>query len=222
MIEKGVITQKPKWHFMLLTLLCVFGASALFLILLYLVSFMSLVLREHLIIEALSFGPRTVVDILHMFPFLLIVLVATVLLILHVLVRHFAFAYTKPVLVTFGGGLLLTLVLFGMVLIFDANSRIARFGEGRHIPGVDVLHSHFREREPARALRGTLLRYEDGKYAVTTRDGKEVSFTVDEKTRQDGEYVVGDQVMILLISTPTGLRAIALTKDNGKLPPPRP
>lgn len=224
-IESGAIRQKPKWHFVLVTLSFVFALVTLSLIFLYLVSFVGLVLREHLIFDALSFGPRTVFTIMHTLPFLLIVLVATVFLLLHVLVRHFAFAYMKPVMVTLLLGLLLTLVLFASVLLGDKNSRIAKIGEGRHVPGIEALHVRFRDQIPPLVLHGSIVNKQDGVYVIRDVHDKELQVMLTENTRTDKEmYEVGDRVMLIAERTPEILRAVAIriydeTKRSFSRPP---
>ncbi len=227
-IESGAIRQKPKWHFVLMTLSVVFALSALLLIFLYLVSFVGLVLREHLIFDTLSFGPRTVFTIMHTLPFLLIVLVITVFLLLHVLVRYFAFAYMKPVMLTLGLGLLLTLLLFASVLLGDKDSRIARLGEGRHVPGIEMLHVRFRDRMPPVALHGIVVSNKDGVLVIRDANGKELEVLFTENTRTDKEaYEIGEQVMLIVDRTPEGFRVIAVriydeTKELSPRPPQGP
>lgn len=211
MIESGTIKQKPKWHFVLLTLMAVFSLTALFSILLYFVSFMSLVLREHLIFEALSFGPQTVFDILHTVPPLLVVLIITVFLLLHVLVRHFAFAYTRPVLATLGAGVVVTMLSFWLVFTIDTESRIARFGEGRHIAGIDMIHKEFRDRHPPLSVRGTIQNIQGAIYTIQDSHRKVITFTVNERTRADASsYVTGDMIMVLLASHEDSFDALAI------------
>ena len=214
-IESGAIRQKPKWQFLLVTLMCMFALIALFLVLLYLVSFAALVLREHLFFDAFSFGPRAVFAVLHTLPFLLVLLTVTVLLILHVLVRHFAFAYMKPVVVTLGGGLLVTFVLFGAVLFMDTNSRIAHFGEGRHVPGIDILHSRFRDRMPPLATHGVVISAGTSTYTIRDENGEEKVIQVTQDTDADQEvYDIGEDVFVLIKQTPQALEAIAIKIYN--------
>jgi hypothetical protein len=215
-IESGAIHQKPKWHFVLATLAIVFGFIALSLILLYLVSFVALFLREHLIFEALSFGPGTVFAIMHTLPYLLILLVITVFLLIHLLVRHFAFAYMKPVMVTLGGGLAVTLILFTLVLVGDKDSRIARFGEDRHVPGFDVFHAHFRDAMPPRAIHGVVTKVSEEGLSVQGGNEEEMYVHVTDTTRKDQNfYSVGDSVAIFAERRTDGLYAMGIRKDIG-------
>ena len=210
-IESGAIRQKPKWHFVLMTLGIVFGVIALFLVLLYLVSFVALFLREHLLFEALSFGPRTVFEIVYTLPFLLIILVTTVFLILHVLVRHFAFAYMKPVAATLGLGLLFTLFLFALVLIADKESKIARFGQTQRFPGIEAMHMQLKKRAPPLVLAGTLLEVEGNVYKLTLTNGDEVTLMISDRTRKDRPvYEVGDPLVFFLQKQESGLFVIAI------------
>lgn len=198
-----------------MTLLVVFGLITLALVLLYLVSFVALVLRERLIFDAVSFGPGVVFAVMHTLPFLLILLVVTTLLLLHVLVRHFAFAYMKPVALTLGFGLLVTLAVFALVLIGDKNSRIAKLGEGRHLPGVDMLHARFRDRMPPLVLQGTIIGLQRGAYIIRDDAGREIVVTITKNTRTDqDEYKFGDRVMLLGERFEQSLRALGIRMHN--------
>lgn len=220
-IEQGAIRQKPKWYFVLLTLMTVFGGVALVALLLYVISFTSLVLRERFVLDAFSFGPLVAFEIVHTVPLLLIVLVITIALILHVLVRHFAFAYTKPVVVTLGAGFALVFVLFILVLIFDAESRIGRLGEGKHVPGVGLLHERFRGQSPIVPLRGTVVALGDGSCTIRTEEG-EVVARVHERTKQDPSVTIGSSVVALTERTPEGLVLVGIRIDDGTTPSPKP
>lgn len=214
-IESGAIRQKPKWHFVIMTLSIVFGFIALSLIFLYLISFVTLLLREDLIFEALSFGPRTVFAMMHTLPFLLIVILITILLLLHVLVRYFAFVYMKPVALTLGTGLGITLLIFAGVLTLDKESRIARFGEDGHVPGFNVLHSQFRDRRPPMALHGVISKVEDNVLTIRENGGREVMVVLSERTRMDKTlYTPGDVVLVLLERGAETMRAIAIRIEN--------
>lgn len=220
MIESGTIKQKPKWYFVLLTLMAVFSLTALFLILFYFVSFVSLVLREHLIFEAFSFGPQTVLDILHTVPPLLVVLIITVFLLLHVLVRHFAFAYTRPVLATLGAGVLVTMLSFWLVFTIDTESRIARFGEGRHIAGIDIIHREFRDRHPPLSVRGSIQNIQDNVYTIQDTHGKTIVFFVNERTRMDTpSYATGDMIVVLLAPRDDSFDALAIRHVTANISP---
>lgn len=214
-IHSGAIHQKPKWHFVLATLTAVCGLAALSLILLYLVSFIALFLREHLLFEALSFGPGTVFVIMHRLPYILIILVIVVFLLLHLLARHFAFAYMKPVMVTLGGGLLVTLVLFGAILIADKNSRIARFGEDRHVPGFGIFHDQFRDAIPPQVLHGTIVQADEGGYSLQAEREEELYIHVTAETQKDQSvYSIGDRIFILLERHSNGFYALGIRKDD--------
>lgn len=212
-IESGAIRQKPKWRFVFQMLLFVFGFIALTLIFFYLISFFALVFRERHIFEALSFGPQTVFVMMHKLPLLLVLLVTTIFLILQVLVRHFAFAYMKPVAMTFGAGLALTFVIFIAVLNMDKDSRIARFGQGRHLMPIDMLHARFRNNMQAEVVHGRVESVHEDTYGIRDVGGREhVIYITKETQMSQPAYVVGDNVGILLEKKDGQSYAIAMRK----------
>ncbi len=218
-IQSGAIRQRPKWHFLIATLALVFGLISLFLVFLYLMSFIALILREHFIFEAVSFGPATVFSLMHTLPFLLVLLVVTVFLLLHLLVRHFAFAYMKPVMLTLGGGLAITFIVFASVLLIDKDSRIARLGEGQHVPGVDALHKRWRGQKPARIIHAQIKEVRADGYVVVDDMNKELYVYVTDMTQLDRlSYVVGDSIVILTEWREGLLYALGIRMDNAIAP----
>lgn len=221
-IKDGSLNQKPKWHFLVLSLFIIFSIITLSLLLLYLVSFVTLFLREHFIFDALSFGPRTVFEIMYTLPLLLIVLVITVFLLLHVLVRHFAFAYIRSVSLTFGMGILIVLTLFGIILLADKNSNIARMGEGKNLHGVEKFNRHLKDRVPPLPIQGIIIGVDDNTVTIVSGTSSIYVVTITERTRKDkSSYTVNDSVMLLAIRKEDGLHAMAIRINDGSQPPMR-
>lgn len=222
-IKNGTLSQKPKWHFIVMTCFIILGLISLALILFYLVSFIALFMREHLFFEAISFGPRTVFELMHTLPILLVVLVITVFLLLHVLVRHFAFAYMRPVILTFSVGITLTLLVFGFILYTDTNSRIARFGENGHIPGMKIVHNNFRDKVPHMAMAGIIISRDGSSYMIQSATNTSIVILSDRVRKDKSEYAVGDSVMMLIQKKKNNLEVVAIKiiPEKGKvLPPP--
>lgn len=198
-IKSGTIKQTPRWHFVLQALLYLLGFAASFIIFFYFISFVALVLREHYIFEALQFGPRTLFAVMHTLPFLLILIVIGIFIVLQLLVRHFAFAYMKPIAVTAGAGLLLTFSIFALILFTDRQFRIARLGEGQHIPPIDFLHSTFRDRIPRAVVHGTIVSIATSSYIVRdVRNGLITLVSTDNSRMRDESYSVGDRIGALV------------------------
>ena len=199
---------------MLLTLLFVLELAMLGLIFIYLMSFVGLVFHERRVFEALSFGPQTFFHVVYGVPLLLVLLVALVFIVLHLLVRHFAFAYMRPVMATLSLGLVLTLCMFLVISSIDPNRRLAHFGEGR-FSGVILLHKEFRPPVPPEIIRGTIQDIKPNGYIVQDISSHIIDIRVDSQTRfHETAYDKGDRVMVFVHHQGDMLYALGIRKDD--------
>ncbi len=97
-IRKGELKMRPKWHFVLKTVLILLGAIILLLSILYLVSLIIFGLRETGVIFTPGFGMKGTILFFRSLPWVLIILVGVFLIILEILVRKYSFAYKTPLL----------------------------------------------------------------------------------------------------------------------------
>lgn len=119
-IRSGAVPMRPRWQFVLFGLLWGVGALLVLLVTLYLASLAVFMLRANGVWLAPLLGARGWYDIFRAAPLYIIVLVAIFALLLNIVVRHFAFAYRRPLvlslgvvlLVTFAGGVLVGVTPF--------------------------------------------------------------------------------------------------------------
>src|SRR4030042_4792350 len=97
-IKSGQAKIRPKWHFVLKTLLLAAGVLFGTLALLYLASFVLFVLRQTGSWFLPSFGWRGIMVFLISMPWLLVILGVVFIILLELLVRHYSFAYRNPLL----------------------------------------------------------------------------------------------------------------------------
>ncbi len=96
-IKSGGVVMRPKWHFILKTILIVFGIGLIFLTLLYLVSLSVFVLRDNGAWFAPTFGFRGWFTLLESLPWILISIALLCIVTLEILVKRYSFAYRRPV-----------------------------------------------------------------------------------------------------------------------------
>jgi hypothetical protein len=135
--------MKPKWFFVLKSILNVLFISIVFLIVVYFVSFISLVLRERL---ALGFHPGMIGwgKFLFAMPWLIVMLALVMLLVLEVLVRKYAFVYRRPVAYTVFFSVLAIVFITLLLPKIDRKERLPRFGEDPRIPVFGPMHKFYR------------------------------------------------------------------------------
>jgi hypothetical protein len=99
-IRKGRVKMRPRWKYVLSSTLLALGAIILLLTLLYIVSFGIFTLRQTGALFVPVFGMRGLFAFFAAIPILLVVLLLLFLATLEVLVRRYAFAYRRPLLVS--------------------------------------------------------------------------------------------------------------------------
>ena len=135
--------MKPKWHFILKTVLRVLSVIILFFILIYLLNFIGLVTRERGF-NILDLSPRGMHAFMVSVPWVIVLLSMFLLIIFYVLVKKYSFVYRKPLVYSFFG-IVFFIVFIGFIIhLFDANFRFARFGEGPRVPVLGPMHKYYR------------------------------------------------------------------------------
>lgn len=99
-INRGKVVMKPRWHFILQTVLAISAILIIVLALLFLSSFIIFLLRQNGLLYITSFGPRAIREIFIFFPWLFFIAVIVFIFVLEILVRRYAFAYRQPLLYT--------------------------------------------------------------------------------------------------------------------------
>lgn len=124
-IKKGEIKMRPKWHFVLKTLLIILSIIAASLFILYLTSFIFFTLRLSGVWYLPKFGFRGMGPLFFSLPWFLLLSAALLIVVLEILVRRFSFVYRRPILYTVLGVILL--VLLGGFLINKTSMHPALF-----------------------------------------------------------------------------------------------
>lgn len=177
-IRKGAVSMRPRWQYVLLGLLWGFGALLVLLVLLYLASLAVFLMRQDGIWLAPALGARGWFDVLRSAPLFIILLVAACAIVLNALVRRSAFAYRRPITLSLGVVLLMTLiggVAVGVSPFHREIHRQVRFG---HLPppfGMPYEHP-FRPPMPDDVHRGVVILH-DGT-TILLRDGGGATTTI--------------------------------------------
>lgn len=132
-IKTGNTRMIPKWHFVLKAALIAVGLIIVLVILLYLASFMFFILNKSGAWLLPVFGLRGVSAFMASFPWLLTLAGFVFVVLLEMLLRHYSFAYKKPLLYS----------MLGIVFIVTGAS-------------VIILHTSFHEGLYLRAQTGSL------------------------------------------------------------------
>lgn len=143
-IKAGKVAMKPKWHFMLKTAFTVLVSLILFLVLIYLISFIGLIIHEKHLFDIFNLGPRGLYDFMFSLPWIVVFLSIIFVIVFYILIKKYAFVYEKPFIYSFFGLIFLTIFIGCIIHIFDDNFRFARFGENTHVIILGPMHRYYR------------------------------------------------------------------------------
>ncbi len=142
-IKSGKIIMKPKWHFVLKTILRVLSVAILFFVIIYLLNFIGLVTHEK-DFNILDLSPRGMRAFMMAVPWVIVLLSMFLLSVFYILVKKYSFVYRKPLVYSFFGIIFLIVFIGFIVHIIDAKFRLARFGEGERVPVLGPMHKYYR------------------------------------------------------------------------------
>ncbi len=143
-VDTGTVSMKPKWVFVLKSVLRLTAIFVVFLTIIYFISFIGLIVQEKALFDLFDLGPRGMKEFLFAIPWLIVLFSLFLLFLLEVLASKFSFVYGKPV---FYSLLLLIfcVLLIGFVLYkIDKQFHFARFGEKPNAPVFGPMHKYYR------------------------------------------------------------------------------
>ncbi len=189
--------MRPRWHFMLQSVLAVTGGIFLGLSLLYLVSFIFFVLRQSgiLFVPVLGSGYW---QLLVSLPWVLILLAVVFIVVLELLVRNFAFSYRRPLLYSVAGILLFVIVGGSLVAATSFHRRVFVSMERRHVPLAGAFYRAY-ERPLIRNLeRGVITTTTNQGFVIVNQVGDVLTVIITPRTRLPlgADFSLGDQVVV--------------------------
>jgi magnesium-transporting ATPase (P-type) len=142
-IKSGKIIMKPKWHFVLKTILRVLSVVILFFVIIYLLNFIGLVTHEK-DFNILDLSPRGMYAFMMAIPWVIVLLSMFLLSVFYILVKKYSFVYRKPLVYSLFVIIVFMLFIGFIVHLVDARFRLARFGEGERVPVLGPMHKYYR------------------------------------------------------------------------------
>lgn len=223
-IAAGEVAMRPRWHFVLTTGLLMTGTLIGTLVTIYLLSFILFILRETGILYAPLFGGRGIVFFVVTSPWLLIGTLEVFLIILSLLVRHYAFSYRQPALFTLIGTVIFVLVTAGAIHYSMIHDKVRTFANEHRVPGLVSLYRDGVGPQPEHMTPGTVSQLTADTFTLTTPHGDVFTVSTTPNTRLPRHpLTTGDSVMVFGVKdTPTN----HITADGvrpftpGKFPPP--
>ena len=198
-IHEGKVTMKPRWHFVLRTSLVAVGALLVSSAVLYLVSFIFFMLRQTGVWFVPAFGLSGWAHFLSALPWLLIGLALVFIAVLELLVRHYAFAYRRPLLVS-------VLVVMGLVLIggfiversTPLHQKLYRQAEHNRLPLAGPMYRQYGYQRFPDIRPGIILATSSRGCLVRDARGELFQVIVSPRTRLPlgADFNIGDRIII--------------------------
>ena len=227
-IEIGKLSMRPRWHFLLRTVLMLIGIVLVLSVVFYIVSFVIFSLHENGVLFIPIFGSRAWLEFFISLPWILILLSFLFIGVLELLVRKFSFGYRQPllytaigiILIASGGGVLLAKTSFQKTL-FSASER------NQLPPFARKIYRGFRPGPLHKVHIGTIEKMTKDGFFLKNRRGDALRIVVNPETRfpLGTEIEEGDNVVIFGPREKDMVQAIGIRKapdDSDISPLPRP
>lgn len=223
-IKSGQIKVKPKFHFVLRALLLISGLVAAGLLLLYLISFVFFIMRANGLWQVPAFGLRGWGLLFSSLPWLLLLVIGFFVIVMEILVKHFSFAYRRPVLYS----VVAIVVFLGLTGFMIAQTSLhqnlweqAEAETG--LPLAGPLYGMLRTSDPADFHRGTVLSTTTMGFAMLNLSEEILSIEIDSATRKPYELDIrpGDMVMVIGERQDNEVRAFGVREFAKPLPVPK-
>ncbi len=224
-IKAGNTRMTPRWHFVLKAALAAAGFIIVLVMLLYLASFIFFILNKTGVWLLPVFGLRGISAFLASLPWILLVAGFIFLVLLEIMVRHYSFAYRKPLLYS----------LLGIVVIVTSASIVilqTSFHEGLYVrahtgslPIIGQLYSSY-EAEQGQGSNvhiGMIREMTEDGFKIESPQGGTVLIAITSQTSfpYGIDFQNGDRIIVLGDWDDNIIHAFGIRRiDNGNIARP--
>lgn len=197
-IKSGQLKMRPRWHFIFKAILAVLGAIILFLTVLYLASFIIFMLRQTGVLFVPAFGWQGWFAFFIHLPIFLICFLIIFIVVLELLVRHYAFAYRRPLLYSAIG----IFVLAGLGALALANSSfhggVSKYADNNKETFVGKFYVEYGRQRFTDVHRGIIIEMISNGFMMRNRREEVLTIVVSRRTRLPfgADFSNGDIVVV--------------------------
>ena len=198
-IKNDQIKMRPRIYFILKSVLIILSVFLVAFFVLYLISFILFALRASGAWYLSGFGFYGLKASFILLPWLLILIAIILLIILELLVKHFSFAYHRPILYSILGIVIFTLL--GSFIIDKAQFHSCLFQKAHkeHLPVMGKFYHDLVIEKDHNVCRGIVLEIINNSFQIKTPRGKVLNVNITSKTQfPDGINIEKDDVIIVL------------------------
>jgi hypothetical protein len=198
-IKSGEVDMKPRWHFILKSLLLVFGVITAALIVVYLLSFVLFVLRQSGVGFVPMFGFKGIGIFVMNSPWLLISSAGIMGIVLLFLIKKYSFSYQRPLVYT--TIITIVFVLCGSFVIgqTDAHTRMQEYSRDRNVPVFGSLYRGIDDRRPDHIVFGIVDTINADGFVMQSDTESVITVVITEHTKTDRReaYEAGQRVLVV-------------------------
>lgn len=197
-IKDGKVDMKPRWHFVLKTVLSITAIVLVTLLTVYIFSFVFFFLQQSGVLFAAAFGFRGISFFVMSSPWLLIGAALLFVLLLSVFLTRFSFSYRRPLVYSFIG--IVALALLGSFFIEHTtmHARLGSFAEREGVPVLAPLYRGAIEELPEGVHAGVITAINESGFILQTEEGRELQVVITPDTRLPHglRFEVDDRVFV--------------------------
>ncbi len=206
-IKSGQVKMKPRIAFVLKTTLFITGLIFAFLTIIFVISFVIFVIRGSGAWFLPSFGWRGIRTLFFALPWVMVALALICLVIIELLIKHFGFAYRRPLVYSIFGVALL--VILGGVWVASTSLHPGAFNSAieSRLPLIGPLYRNYGSAPIKNMFNGTVISSEDEELQIETADGQ--NFNIEFLTSTDFMLIAEDKIeegdAVLIVGEKHGL-----------------
>lgn len=222
-IQAGDIAMKPRWHFVLRTVLVTVGSIFFVLLLMYTVSFIVFMLRFSGAAFVPFLGGGGLAAMLLAIPWLLVVLAFIFVVVLEILVQRFSVARQTPILYSIFGVVVVSFVGSYIILQTPLHGAVQQLAAKHQAPVIGSLYRSYGNVAPAQVTAGTVVALTETGFVLRDRKDIEWDVHVDDQTRGLDRVRIEPTAALVVLGerSETGISATGVKYLPADVRPPR-
>ncbi len=222
-IEDGKVQMRPRWQFVLVSVLMGIGLVLLFLTSLFVVSLIVFSIHQNGAIYVPGFGIHGVNLFLSSVPWLLVLVALLFIVLLQVLVKRYSFGYGKPLLFT--ALAIIAVAVVGGIAVERTPLHLTLFerAENEHLPIGGSIYKHYCCHGIEEVTIGKIVAIGDKTYQIETQEREIILVLLSDQTDipANQTFKIGDVIVVVGDMEKHAIDAEGIRLFTGQRPSPK-
>lgn len=213
-IKKGETKMRPRWHFVLKAILLVVSCVIVATFMLYTASLVVFVMQQNGGLYAPMFGLRGVRAFLVSLPWLLILLAVIFIGILEILVRHYSFAYKRPLLYSISAIIIFIAMGSFAVARSPLHQNLYERAQSNRLPFAEHMYKRVDERKSKHIHPGMIVEVQPSSFIMQNRNAQNILVEITSRTKIVPKGTIKENQKVMVIGEKDGdvIRALGVRK----------